>query len=40
LTQVTAPTAHAGHANAHMTLTTNAHVLVDDREIGHAALLT
>ncbi len=25
--------AHAGHANAHMTLTTYAHVLVDDREI-------
>jgi hypothetical protein len=31
--------AHAGHANAHMTLTTYAHVLVDDREIGHGALL-
>ena len=31
--------AHAGHANAHMTLTTYAHVLVDDREIGREALL-
>jgi integrase len=31
--------AHAGHANAHMTLTTYAHVLVDDREIGREELL-
>ena len=31
--------AHAGHSNAHMTLTTYAHVLVDDREIEREELL-